>query len=218
MRGGGPSGDVDAAPRVGPLLGLYAVSALAWGLAGPLTRKLGAGAAPAFAALALKAVLWLAPAVLYARRAFGEPWREALALGAPRREGLARAFVVGALYLGVVVALSALLNGASQPAAPTAPQALLALTNATVEEAAFRGFLLLHLARGRRFFRANLLCAGLFVLVHLPAFFAQGAGPEVAIMSLALFAFALALGEVTRAAGAIWPAVVVHTINNLIAG
>jgi membrane protease YdiL (CAAX protease family) len=214
-----------AAPRTWPLLALYAASALAWGFTrwAVLTYGLGAGLGLGLVAILslVRAAIWLVPAGLYAGRGLGESPVAAFALGAPARAGLARALLVGAAYLGAIIALTYALGGALPDALP--PPALLALLvfDAAVEEAAFRGFLLLHLARGRRFAAANALTALLFLLVHAPLFWTLwsiGLRVELLPMAASLYVLALALGEATRATRSIWIAVAIHAINNVIAG
>jgi membrane protease YdiL (CAAX protease family) len=89
--------------------------------------------------------------------------------------------------------------------------------NAIIEEAAFRGVLVLHLARHMRFWIANLVGGVAFVAVHLPTFVQVGDPGVVVVMSASLLALALALGAATHATRSIWIAVVAHTVNNLLA-
>jgi membrane protease YdiL (CAAX protease family) len=211
------------APRTWPLLALYAASALTWGFTrwAVETYGLGAGLGLGLAVLMslVRAAIWLVPAGIYARRALGEAPLVAFALGAPARAGILRAVLVGAAYLAAIIALTYALGGTVAQALP--PPALLALLvfDATVEEAAFRGFLLLHLARGRSALAASALTALLFVLVHGPMFWSlwsMGLRTELVPMVVSLYVLALALGEATRATRSIWIAVAIHAINNVL--
>jgi membrane protease YdiL (CAAX protease family) len=167
----------------------------------------------------LRALVLLVPAALWARHRLGERLHEAFGLGAPLRRGIRRALLVSALYLGTVSAISV---SQGQPLiGALAPWALLYLPlDAAVEEAFFRGFLLLHWARGRRFAAANSLCSLFFVLVHFRIFvglWSSGARFELIPIALSLFLLALALGDATRATRSIWIAVLLHTLNNILA-
>ena len=204
-------------PRFVHLLCLWAGSALAWDLCRRLLSRPDLSFPLALALLGLKALVLLVPAAVYARRALGEGPADAFALRGPLRSGVARALLASAIYLAAIVGLSALLGQLSLPR-PSPSAVVLTDLNAAVEEAAYRGFLLLHLARSRRFGRANLIQAGLFVLVHLPVFAAGGVGPELVPMVAVLFLFALVLGYVAKTTRSIWIAAALHAVNNLLAG
>lgn len=194
-----------------PLLALWLGPAIAWALARPSLQH------HELLAFAVKATLWLVPAALWAWRARGEGLADAFALRPPAREGWLRASIVGAVWLALAAELTIVAGGTIAP--PRAGELALRTAHATVEEAAFRGFLLPHLARGRRFLSANALVALLFAAVHVPAFAAGGSAPiEIAVSCTYLFAFALVLGYTTHVTRSIAIAVVVHTANNLLSG
>lgn len=193
------------------LLGLYLFAAVGWFFARDHLPPGGVG-------LAVKAAFWLVPALVYARARLREGPVAAFALGPPAAGGVARALLVGAAYLGAVIALGALLGQPLELARPPLAALALLVLNATLEEASFRGFLLLHLARKMPFWQANLIMGVAFVLVHVPTFLAAGFGALFLTMCASLFLLALALGEATRATRSIWIAVAVHAVNNLLAG
>ena len=190
-----------------PLVGLYLFSAVATVLVRGLVP-------PGAIALAVKAACWLIPATLYARQ---RPVTT-FALGAPAPTGLRRAALLGVAYLAAAVLLAlAAGGGAIALAWPSWTALALLVANVIVEEAAFRGFLLLEAARSLRFWKANVVVALGFAAVHVPSFLARGMNPiEIGLSCAILFAFSLVLGEMTRATRSIWPAVVLHSLNNLL--
>lgn len=194
-----------------PWLACWLAAAVAWQLARPLAGPLGP-----WVALACKGAIWLGIGSLTAWWVARERPVEALALGPPARSGLLRGIGWCALYLGATFVLGLALGERSDPApAATWPGTLV---NAVIEEAAFRGLILLHLARLMRFWLANLLAGLAFVAVHLPFFLQIADPPAIAIMSTSLLLLALALGAATRATRSIWIAVVAHAVNNILAG
>lgn len=193
--------------QVLPLVGLYLFSAVATLLLRDLVP-------PGGIALAVKAACWLIPAALYARQ---RPIT-AFALGAPAPSGLRRAALLGAAYLAAILLLALAAGGGASPLTwPPVTALVLLIANVIVEEAAFRGFLLLRAARLLRFWKANAVVALGFAAVHVPSFLARQMNPvEVALSCAVLFVFSLVLGEMTRATRSIWPAVVLHSLNNLL--
>lgn len=202
------------------LFALYALPALVWAVASSRAHVWDReGWLFSGARSLIRALILLVPCSVWAWRRLGERPVAALALGAPLRRGVRRALLVGALYLGTVSAISV---SQGQPLiGQLAPWAFLYLPlDAAVEEAFFRGFLLLHWLRGRRFAAANSVCALCFVLVHFRMFvalWAAGARFEIIPLGLSLFLLALALGDATRATRSIWLAVLLHTLNNILA-
>lgn len=193
-----------------PLLALWLGPAIAWALVRPWVEPHD------LLALALKAALWLVPAALWAWRARGERPADAFAIRAPARQGLLRASAVGAVWLGLAAGVTLAAGGTLAPPRPA--ELALRTAHATVEEAAFRGFLLPHLARGRRFSAANAVVAALFAAVHVPTFAAHASAPiEVAVSCAYIFALGLVLGYATHVTRSIAIGVLVHTLNNLLA-
>jgi membrane protease YdiL (CAAX protease family) len=152
------------APRLAPLLVTCLISFAAWELARLALARAPEGWAPPAVWSLVRALLLLAPAVLVTRRVFDEGPVHGLWLGPPARKGLLPSCLIG---VGFVLATQALNVALSNPLViPRPDAATLALTlfDAAVEEALFRGFLLSHLMHGRRFARANLLAAAIFLL------------------------------------------------------
>lgn len=200
------------AARIAALLGWFvAFTALAW----IAVRGRVAPYGP-WVSLGTKGLISLGSGALLGAWVYRQGPAATFALGAPARGGLARGIGVIVLYLAAVTALGYALG---QPPAAEVPGAMAVVTqlvNSTIEEAAFRGLLVLHLAREMRFWMANALGGLAFVAVHVPTFAAIADPASVVVMSLSLFALALALGEATRATRSIWVAVVGHTVNNLL--
>ena len=88
-----------------------------------------------------------------------------------------------------------------------------------VEEIFFRGFLLNAFWRASGFWRANLASSALFALVHLPGWFAAGrfaSPPQLAADALGIFVFGLVFGWAMKRTGSLWPAYLLHALNNLL--
>jgi len=190
----------------------------AWELARLALARAPEGWAPPAVWSLVRALLLLAPAVLVTRRVFDEGPVHGLWLGPPARKGLLPSCLIG---VGFVLATQALNVALGNPLViPTPAPATLALTlfDAAVEEALFRGFLLSHLMQGRRFARANLLAAVIFLLPHtrkLVWLSGDAPGIEVAITALAILVLGLALGATARPIRSIWIGTIVHAAGNL---
>jgi len=204
----------------GLLILYYCFAALTWrAMSAVLSSTPPKGLLDGLALLACKGALWVLPAALMARAVLHEP--VAPSLGMTRRGEPARywkASAIGFAFLAIVAGLQGMINGWPQNAAiPILPGLVLAAVNATIEEVSFRGFILRQLAKRAPFWRANLFQSLLFILVHWPGWFAHGPRWEILPMSIGLLLLALVLGWITRLTGSVWLAVVVHTINNLVA-
>lgn len=187
-------------------------TALAWMLVRDAVRPYGP-----WVALGVKGLLSAGTGAILCWLLYRERPIAALGLGAPVARGVPRALLVVGLYLAAVMLLGHLTGEPANLALPPAMLLATTLFNSIVEEAAFRGVLVLHLARHMRFWIANLVGAAAFVAVHLPTFVKVAPPPAVVIMSASLFVLALVLGDATRATRSIWIAVLAHTVNNLIA-
>jgi membrane protease YdiL (CAAX protease family) len=168
----------------------------------------------------VRAVILLVPAAVVARRVFREPLGVAFWLNAPLRAGLLRSMAIGAAYLLAVNGLSVALGDTFSLPALSAGEAVLLVFDAVVEEVLFRGFVLSHLARGRRFAWANCLTALIFMLPHtrmLLHLWGDGMRVELIPILISLFLFALALGGSAGTVQSIWVACAVHVLNNLLA-
>ena len=158
-----------------------------------------------------KLVVWIGPMPWFSRRIPLPPG--ALRLGHLR--GVPLAFAAGVAWVALNAAGDALLGRTPAPALN--PGVLSAcLVAPFAEELVFRGFAFAWLETlGVGFWKANLACAFLFALLHLPGWlFMQGAG----VVLLAQFAQTAALGfgfGLARREGAsLWAPVLVHFANN----
>jgi membrane protease YdiL (CAAX protease family) len=170
--------------------------------------------------VAVRALLWMLPALWYLGRC--DPRDRRVALGVtsrPRWRGLALGALIGAAYLLLVVALLRATAEPSQANAALLPLGVLyMLLNAALEELFMRGFVLGQLVRFTSSLRAQACVALLFGLVHLPAWIGVsgihiGLIPSFFMVTL----LGAVLGGVTRLSSSIWPAIVVHFVNNLLA-
>jgi membrane protease YdiL (CAAX protease family) len=174
------------------------------------------------ALIALRALTWLVPSVLYLRRY--DPRHPLVALGVTTRlnaRGLAWSLLVAAVYL---VAIGVLVRATSEPLDENAASALLAplhllymALKAALEELLMRGFLLGQLSRSMRSARAQACVVILFALMHWPAWVAfQGIGIGLLPSTIVALLLGTVLGFVARASNSILPATVVHLANNLL--
>ncbi len=122
-------------------------------------------------------------------------------------------------WIGLVYGASKLLGQDATSIWPAGvAAALLMAAHVTVEEIAFRGFILGWLSADRPFWRANVITTLMFLSMHLPGFIASGMRVELVPMSLVLVALSLVLGWVTQLGGNIWIATLLHLANNALAG
>jgi membrane protease YdiL (CAAX protease family) len=93
------------------------------------------------------------------------------------------------------------------------------LSTAFNEEFLFRGFVLTELARTFGFWRGNLFCSLLFTMIHWPYWvWSKGIHTVFSMDSGAIFLFSLVLGYLVKKTESLWPAIIVHTLNNFIVG
>ncbi len=87
-----------------------------------------------------------------------------------------------------------------------------------VEEVYFRGFLLNKFWQTRGFWQANLASSSLFALIHFPGWLALGnfSSPLVVADALGILVFGMVFGWVMKKTDSLWPAYVLHALNNLL--
>lgn len=173
--------------------------------------------------VAMRALVWMLPALWYLRR--HDPRSSQLALGLTSRmrwRGLALGALIATTYLALV---SLLVRATAAPREPLEAGAALLrlgtlylLLNAALEELFVRGFVLGQLVRFTSSFRAQACTALLFGLVHLPAWIGVdgvhiGLIPSFFMVTL----LGAVLGGVARLSNSILPAIAVHFANNLLA-
>jgi membrane protease YdiL (CAAX protease family) len=178
--------------------------------------------------LALRILVWCLPAAAYLSRHDPRPIGVAWGLTSP--VDFPRLLWQAPVAIGYLT-LAALLARASAPDSAAEPSfASLVRVVATVdglwlfvgvalEELLMRGFLLRQLLRRWSAGPAVLVVALLFAAMHLPAWIAMGGlSVGVAVSFVVLFVMGLVLGALTWTSGSLWPAIVVHVINNVLAG
>jgi len=164
-------------------------------------------------ALILKLAVWGLPAILVPKLLeHVDPGGFLLLKKAPALELV----VVSVVLLGVYYVL---VTGGG-PGLHTASAYYLAsavLLSPIVEEAAFRGLVLGKLGQVMSFGASNVVTALLFVIYHLPLWFARG--DSIAIPACLWVAFfSLAMGWLARRSGSLWTCVIVHAAQNLMFG
>ena len=172
--------------------------------------------------IAMKAIVWVAPALLAIRVLERESLVSFLDLSHARR-GLLWGSLIGLALVAVTFV------GKTLPAGTQAhvPSFSLVLLNAVVvaplvEEITLRGFFLKRLElNGRRFWSANLLTTLLFVVMHLPGWLFKGRFPSVVSLTQAmvpLTILSLLFGWTKKRAQSLYGSMVVHSLNNLYSG
>jgi membrane protease YdiL (CAAX protease family) len=187
------------------LLGL----ALAYAVFDTVAERLGSDRGQAGLAVG---GLVVATTLLFERWRLGVPFASSVRrFGRPTLRGLVAALGVAAL-LGLVVPVYALATGSAVTMYPGWMALIpgLFVQAGVAEETLFRGYLFGHLRRGRTFWRAVVLAAGPFVLVHLVLFARLPWAVATASVLLAAIvpvplAFAYELGGRT-----IWAPAVLH--------
>jgi len=87
-----------------------------------------------------------------------------------------------------------------------------------VEELLFRGLILKEIARLTSSATANILTSLLFVGIHLPFWFSYGGlTDDVVANAVGVFLFSMVAGWFYLKSGSVWPSVVVHIANNVVA-
>ncbi len=167
----------------------------------------------------LRALIFVGPVLLYLR--FVERARavEFLKLNAPCGDASRVLLVVGALFVGWYLLLDYAVGDGRIGGADLAQVLFTILSPATlVEEIYFRGFLLNKLWQTMSFWRANLASSSLFALIHFPGWFTLGnfASPLIVADVLGILIFGMVFGWIMKRTGSLWPAYVLHALNNLL--
>ena len=169
---------------------------------------------------AVRAAIFLGPVLLYLRYVERTRATTFLLLGAPSRDALWVVPVAGAAFAVWYLLLARFVGDGGIGGVPPAWILFTVLSPATlVEEIYFRVFLLNELWRATGFWRANLASSALFALIHLPGWVADGrlASPtQLAADALGIFVFGLVFGWAMKRTGSLWPAYLLHALNNLL--
>ncbi|MFA6242245.1 MAG: type II CAAX endopeptidase family protein [Candidatus Hydrogenedentales bacterium] len=173
---------------------------------------------------AIRLLLWLAPLWVYLIRVDRAAPLTSLRLDvlpAPRRA--VEAFVIAGTYFAVVATIAITLEDKQtifQRHVPLArwPWVLMGMWLAPiVEEIFFRGFVFRKLRDVLRFRPANLFSALLFASIHVPGWlYLQGFGAGFILSLVSVFIIGYVLGLLVERTNSLWPAIVMHFLNNLL--
>lgn len=202
----------------------FAVWALRATVLFPLDQRVDSPALRAAYGHAWKFAVWVVPAFVFVRAWMGEPPLRYLKLTTrPRAKGLAVAAAAGLLFFSGIILFESFTSGRNlgplyRAGLPAVVSTALAVSVSPVwEEILFRGFLLNALWERAGFWRANLLTALLFVLVHWPHWlWAGGFQPSLVPVSASVLILGLFLGLVLRWTNSLWPCVLLHAFNNFL--
>jgi uncharacterized protein len=169
---------------------------------------------------ALRAVVFVGPVLLYLRYVEKARTARFLQLVAPSRDVLWVLPVAGAAFVAWYLLLDEMIGdrGVAGVAFVTVLFTVVSPTT-LIEEVYFRGFLLNKFWQATGFWKANAASSALFALIHLPGWFALGgfATPlQLAVDALGIFVFGLVFGWAMKKTGSLWPAYVLHALNNLL--
>lgn len=170
--------------------------------------------------LAFKLIIWVAPVFLYLIFIDKtDPFRYLKLSTSPKR---AAAWCCGVLLAGIVwQALEIMLRGDTIGA--ITPAGLLSLVFIPVfEEIPTRGFILGKLSESMNFWKANVINAAFFLLLHLPGWIFISPGKsavEMLFNSVSVFFIVGLLGGYLRKkSDSLYPPILLHIINNFISG
>ncbi len=169
---------------------------------------------------AMRAAIFLGPVLLYLRYVERARTTTFLRLVAPSCDALWVVPLAGAAFAAWYLLLDQLVGDGDIGGVPPAWILFTLFSPATlVEEIYFRGFLLNKFRQAAGFWRANLASSALFALIHLPGWLAAGrlaSPPQLAADALGIFVFGLVFGWAMQRTGSLWPAYLLHALNNLL--
>jgi len=199
---------------------LFAAWVAAWVCDLTLRARFGwGGAADTVYWIAMKGMVWVAPALLAIRTLERAPIADFLGLRNPAR-GVRWGLGVGAAIVLVNYVGKTLPSGAGL----RTPSLDLVFLNAVlvspiVEEVTLRGFFQTRLAlNGRPFWQANGLTTLVFAAMHLPGWYFQGRATtlvEYGARLAPLVVLSLVFGWTKERSGSLYGAILAHLINNL---
>lgn len=140
----------------------------------------------------------------------------------PRPVGLLWTMLIIPVFLGASVLVDGLLAG-RLPHLTQDPLWVLAIGivstsfSSFCEEIFCRGFVLRELWERIGFWKANLVTTILFTLIHWPSWVLdRGLTASILIDSAWIFVHSLLLGYLVKLTNSIWPAVLLHVLNNIL--
>jgi len=172
-------------------------------------------------ATVLKFALWVLPAVAFAALVRRQPPLQYIGLATypGRREWLVALLAVAG-YLAAVTAFEVLLNGKRWSFASFSLAGLAFLfVSSAIEEILFRGLVLKELLNTLSPLAANIVTSLLFVAIHWPHWlWNRGLTEGVFADTAGVFLISLLLGWIYLRTKSVWPCIVAHTLNNVVAG
>ncbi len=86
------------------------------------------------------------------------------------------------------------------------------------EEILFRGFFLEKYAEVAGFRKSNVICAALFLLVHIIGwgFLSQLVLPHILKSAVYIFFFSMVQGVVLKKTDSLWACIIIHSVNNML--
>ncbi len=169
---------------------------------------------------ALRAVIFVGPVLLYLRYVEKARATRFLRLVAPSREALTYLPVAGAAFVAWYLLLDELIGDRGMAGVAFVTVLFTVVSPTTlIEEVYFRGFLLNKFWQATGFWKANAASSALFALIHIPGWFAldRFATPlQLAVDALGIFVFGLVFGWAMKKTGSLWPAYLLHALNNLL--
>jgi len=169
---------------------------------------------------ALRAVIFVGPVLLYLRYVEKARATRFLRLGTPSREALWILPAVGAAFAAWYLLLDETIGGRGMTGVAFVTVLFTVVSPTTlIEEVYFRGFLLNMFWRATGFWKANAASSALFALIHISGWFALGrfATPfQLAVDALGIFVFGLVFGWAMKKTDSLWPAYLLHALNNLL--
>jgi membrane protease YdiL (CAAX protease family) len=167
----------------------------------------------------LRTVIFVGPVLIYLRYIERAPALEFLRLNKPRKNAAWVLALTGTLFIVWYLLLDGVIGDGRISGAAPAVVLFTVLSPATlVEEVYFRGFLLNKFWQVMGFWRANLASSSLFALIHFSGWFALGnfSSPLVVADALGILVFGMVFGWAMKKTGSLWPAYVLHALNNLL--
>ena len=142
-----------------------------------------------------------------------------LRLNKPRADAFWVLPAAGSLFVAWYLLLDGVIGDGRIGGAGAAQVLFAVLSPATlVEEIYFRGFLLNKFWQAMSFWRATFASSSLFALIHFPGWFALGnfSSPLVVADALGILVFGMVFGWAMKRTGSLWPAYVLHALNNVL--
>lgn len=177
-------------------------------------------------ALVVRLLLWIAPVFIFLIAIDKVDAPRYLRLNTPiDRQSLLPTSALIAAFCGLII-LSQYAQAGTQRHVSIDLQSwtwhaiLLGLPMAPIsEEILFRGFVLHKCQESTGFWQANLITGLLFVAIHWPYWlYSQGLSMDRITLSASILTVGLFAGFLVQKTNSLWPGIVMHLLNNLIAG